>query len=257
MSKKIIKLTFVFLVICIFVSMAAVAVRAENTEAPDATNTTELSGESQKKQAEKQREQLKKEQEKAKEEKVKLKEKQKKLAEAKREAAKKIDEVIKKLQKIKERVSNMPTISSDLKTQLNSKIDDWVTKLNTRKAAVNASTTKEELKVAMDGFRADVKEAKRVIKDIVESIHETHLQKVIAKIEAFIPKVEAKVAAITDNAKKTEATDLVNDAKVQITNAKTLNDAGKIEEARKAIKTAYRDLKNALEIANEKEASDE
>jgi|GEM_PF-3194573 len=252
--KKSIKFILVFL--CVFLSCSVVAVKAE-TEGIDANENTqghETVGQEnpQKKQEQNRiRDKKIKAQQKEKQEVQKEKQKAKKLAEAKQKAVREIDRAIKKLNKIKERVQNMHIISSDLKTQLNAKIDEWIAKFNTRKTAVNSATTKEELKSAMEGFKADVKEAKRVIKDIVAAIHKTHLQEIIAKIEAFIPKVEEKVATITDAIKKAEATDLVSDAKTQIANAKTLVDAGKIEEAKKAIKTAHRDLKNAMEIVNE------
>lgn len=261
MFKKISKAT-VFLVFCfMFLGLSATLVWAEE-DGEDTTLKEQNEQEDLKNKREQERERIKAQQEKIKAEKERLAEKkedfkEKRLAEAKKKAVQEIDRAVKKLSKTKERVSGMPTISDDLKAQLNSKIDEWITKLNARKVAVNAATTGNELKIAMETFKSDVKEAKKVIKDIVESIHKTHLQKVIAKIENFIPKVEEKVAGVSDDSKKAEATDLVNNAKTQIANAKSLTDAGKIEEARKAIKQAYRDLKNALEIVTEKEESDE
>ena len=256
MFKKISQTTM-FLALCfMFLSMTAVLVQAEETNTfEDGYTITEKDREKLQQKREAEQAKLKAQQEKIKTEKEKLKAKN--LEQAKKKVNEAIDRAIRKLNKIKDRVKNMPTVANDLKTRLNSKLDEWISKLNSRKAAVNAATTKDELKSAMEGFKADVKEAKRIIKDIVEAIHKTHLQKVIAKIEAFIPKIEEKVAAITDASKKAEATELVNNAKAQIANAKTITDAGKIEEARKAIKQAYWDLKNALEIVNEKEGSNE
>ncbi|MEK7447452.1 MAG: hypothetical protein AAB632_01505, partial [Patescibacteria group bacterium] len=201
MSKKIVKIMIVPIAVGLFLGLGTVMVRAQNSQAPTSSNGS-----------------LKKEaqQENVQEKKASLK--QKNLEQAKEKVNADISRVIKKLNKTKDRVAAMPNIENSLKTQLNLKIDESITKLNTRKTTVDAATTKEELQSAMEGFKTEVKEAKKIVKDIVEAIHKTHLQTVITKMETFITKVEERVAAITDTSKKAEAEGLVLEAKTKLTN---------------------------------------
>lgn len=249
MKKKISKFILIPLLICSTISVIALSVKAEENRIDRTIPQTKenASGTLKEKQA-----QLR---EKIESKKDTLKEKA--LEKAKTRIANIIEKTIKKLERIKKRVANMKAISGDLKTELNITIDRKISTLNKIKNTAQTATTKEELESAMNSFREELKNTKNIIKDSVEAIHTTHLENIIEKIEALVPKIEKRIEDIPDPSLKKEAEELISKTETQLAEAKTQLASGSLEDARKTTKEAFRNIKYALEIVKDKEVAND
>lgn len=177
------------------------------------------------------------------------------LTKVKQAAVRAIDSTIKKLNKIKDRVAKMKNISDELKAELNEKIDARIAVLMEKKAAVEAATTKEEVKAALGESQKELRSTKDIIKSVVEAIHKTHLQNIITRLEKVLVKLEEKAAALTDT-KKAEADAVIAQARTYLETAKTNITSGNLIEAKADIKKAHKEIVKLLSKVKINKAND-
>ncbi|MCL5094251.1 MAG: hypothetical protein M1355_03910 [Patescibacteria group bacterium] len=183
--------------------------------------------------------------------------KQAALDKVKQATIKAINATIEKLNRIKARVANMTVISEEEKSSLYEKISGRIETLNAKIEEVNAATTVEEVKAVFAGGQKEIRNTVDIVKDIVASIHKTHLLNIITKLETLMATLEGQINQIPDAAKKATAQGYLDAAKAAIANAKVQITAGKLKEARDAIKEAHSNLVKLKNIEkNKKERED-
>ncbi|PIZ00082.1 hypothetical protein COY62_04475 [bacterium (Candidatus Howlettbacteria) CG_4_10_14_0_8_um_filter_40_9] len=167
------------------------------------------------------------------------------LTKVKQATIRAIDSTIKKLNAIKSRVAKMKNIAEELKTGLNEKIDARIAVLQEKMTAVEAATTKEEVKTALGESQKELRNTKDIIKSVVGAIHKTHLQNIIARLEKVLTKLEEKAANLMDT-KKAEADTIIAQAKVYLEAAKTDIAGGNLTETKADIQKAHKEIVKLL-----------
>jgi len=142
----------------------------------------------------------------------------------------------------------MKNIADDLKTELNVKINARIDALEGKKDAIEAATTKEEVKAALGESQKELRNTKDIIKDVVTAIHKTHLQNIITRLEKVLTKLEEKANRLSDE-KKAEADALITQAKSYLSEAKTNIAAGNLKDAKANIKNAHKAIAQLLSKA--------
>lgn len=222
----------------------------ENADSDDSTSDSNTDSSNMKSR----REEIKKDIEEMKNKSAEQKEKAKEtvLAKVKQAALKAVNSTISKLNKIKLRVAKMKVISDELKTELNSKIDVRIAVLEAKKSAIEAATTKEEVKAALGESQKEVRSTLTIVKDIVNAIHKTHLTNIIERLEKVLTKLETKATDLSGTA-KTTVDGLIIEAKTALAAATTDISAGDLKKAKKNIKKAHKAIVKILtSISKEK-----
>lgn len=182
---------------------------------------------------------------------IKAEESKKKVEEVrKRVLLKLVDLQIKHFQKTAERISRMPNIAGNLKTQLANAIEQAVKDFQTFKTKIESATTREDLQALAKEIRDNFKKHKDFIAKIVEAIHSSRLNNLITKFEEQIKKIEDKIAEAKTAGKNVNALETkIADIKIKIGEAKNLRDQGNINGSVEKIKEAKEiisEVRNAL-----------
>jgi hypothetical protein len=85
-----------------------------------------------------------------------------------------LENEIKWFNNLKNRVQNMPNISSDLKTQLISDIDKYIQTLQNKENDIKNSTSQISKKVFVKDFKELLKLKEEIVRKIVNAIHATN-----------------------------------------------------------------------------------
>lgn len=161
-----------------------------------------------------------------------------------------IEVQIKQLDNTKERVAKMPNINTDLKTDLDTKIDAAVVALNAEKAKVQAATataTPEELKNLAKEIRDLLKSKQEIVRQIVKAILVSRTDNAVVKAENRLAEIKAKIAELKAAGKDVaEAEGLFASAEQKVASAKEKSGQKMAKEANDFLKSAYQDMKNIV-----------
>ncbi|MBI4117869.1 MAG: hypothetical protein HY453_02205 [Parcubacteria group bacterium] len=186
---------------------------------------------------------------KTKEEKEEAKKKQeenKKRKEEKRKEVlqKVVNTQIRWFSNVKERVSGMPNVSEELKTQLITEIDTDIQKLNEFKTKIEAATAEEMIALGKE-VKEFFKTKKDVVQKIVAAIHADLAEKAVLKAEERLKSMQEKVAALKADGKDVSSLEnMLSEAEKKIAEAKAAIAKKEIREALGKIKEAYRLFKD-------------
>jgi hypothetical protein len=172
-----------------------------------------------------------------------------------------IDVQIKHFENIKERVQKMPNITDELKTELAAEIDAAIQNLNDYKAKVESAEEQEEIKTLAKEIKDFFKSKRDMVKKIVEAIHNSRANKIMAKAEERLSSIQARIQELKDNGKNTDEIDaLVEEAKDHINNAQEALENGILKEFSEHLKEAYktfREIAKKAKILIDKKEEDE
>ena len=171
--------------------------------------------------------------------------------------------VITKLEEIRANAQSIESVDVDVATSAASKIDELISKLNSKLEAVKSAATKEEYKNALMELKDSVKKAQDYIRTFLPQTFNYRLGGILIKAEQLGARLEkllqnakergkdvTKVTPLVESFKKT-----VVESKQKFEEAKKLFSQNKLEEAKTAMKEAHRLLKKAHEILKQIHAS--
>ena len=151
-----------------------------------------------------------------------------------------IDIQIRHLTNTKERVGKMPNIQDSLKTQLNTKIDEVIQKLNDERIKVQNATTPEALKALAVEIKDYFKSYRDVVKQIVDAIHASRATATIEKATERLTAIQSKLDELKAAGKDVTALQAeLDQAKAKIEDAKTQTTNNQLTQAAQDLKAAY------------------
>jgi len=163
-------------------------------------------------------------------------------------ALKSIERIIAHLQRAEVRIDKSTVIGTAEKVELKTKIDAEIAIFEALKTKAQAIKTKAELQSLAKEIKAQMVKTKVVLKTITNSIHETHLKKMIDKLMVIATRLEKSTGSAIDVQKIKAA---VLEAKTLLTQAQTQADDQKFKEAKELMVQARLKLNEALKLANQ------
>lgn len=161
-----------------------------------------------------------------------------------------IDLQVKHLEKTKERVDRMPNITDALKTQLATEIDADIQALNSKKADVEGTEGKDEIKALAKEIRDFFRSYRDTVKSIVDAIHASRADIAAAKAEARAADIDEKVQELKGQGKNTtELEQELDEADAHIEEAKEEIGRKEFKEANEDLKGAYQKFRSIAEKA--------
>lgn len=174
------------------------------------------------------------------------------LTKAKTAAEKGVESTIKKLNKIKEKVVKLKIVNESLKEDLNAKIDERIELLEDEKDKVLDAETADEVRAIMKSVHTEIRNTVDIIKDIVASIHETHLLSIIDRMQSILDDVDVKV----ENPSK-ELIELVSGTQALLADAKINTESGEYKEAKRDLKEIHKLLGKVIKKVKENKIHDD
>lgn len=173
------------------------------------------------------------------------------LARVKKLAENRISNIIERYERIKTRIADMKVISESEKAGLTSKIDTEITKLQTQNTNVENAATIAEIKVIMAEVKLQVKNSNSIVKEIVESIHVTHLNDIATRLEKILVSLTERVEALKTAGKDVTAMEaLETKAQENIDTARTKVTDGDMKAAKESLVAARLNLVDLLQKVN-------
>lgn len=162
---------------------------------------------------------------------------------------------VKQFENTKERVAKMPNISADLKAELNGKIDTAIDELKAEIIIGSGLSSVDDLKAFAKELKSLFKEKREIVKDIVDAILASRVDKAIDTAENRLAELKVKIDALKASGQNTAELDnllAVAESKIAAAGAK----AGKkeLKAAISDLKEAYKNMKKALEKAEDFES---
>jgi len=165
------------------------------------------------------------------------------LEKAKAMVEKAIDRAVAKLQRIIQRIQNSKVITSDRKNKLVAELNNKIVELQNLKNQVAQATTKEELKTAVSQTKNKFVEIRSIIRRIVDEILASHIDKTIENLNKIVAKLETEITNLKNKGQDvTKLEQALAETKALITNTKTKNDEGSVQEARRLVEQARNKL---------------
>lgn len=146
------------------------------------------------------------------------------------------------MNRTKERVNKMSNIEAALKTDLNTKIANYIAELEKEKTKVNAATTAEALKTLAVEIRNLFKSQHDIVKQIVDAIHDSQEVKALSKAEDRAAAIKAKLEELKAAGKNVSALE------VDLENAKKKIEDARLKIGQKEYESANDILKNVYQI---------
>ena len=161
-----------------------------------------------------------------------------------------IDIRVKHLNRINERVQRMPNITDDLKAELATEIDAQVQALNDQKGRVESAEGREAIKTLAKEIRDLFKAKREVIKSIVDAIHASRADIAAAKAAARAADMDEKLQELKGQGKDTtELEEELDEAEIDIDDAKEAIGKKEFKEANEDLKGAYQKFRSIAEKA--------
>jgi len=152
-----------------------------------------------------------------------------------------VDIQIKWLNRVKERVSKMPNISADLKTQLAAEVDTAIQGLNGFKTRIQSASGRDAIRALAKEVRDFFKLKHEIVRKIVDAIHVSRATNSVAKAEERAAAVKAKVQELKNQGKNTA------EVETELADAEKKIDDAQEAVGRKAFKETNEDLKGAYQ----------
>lgn len=161
-----------------------------------------------------------------------------------------IEVEIKHFNNTADRVAQMPNITSEIKAQLKTAIDNAVQKLNDEKTKVQAATTDDDVKTLAKETKDLFKTHREIVKKIVTGIHASKESSLISKAEERLAAIETKISELKAQGKNvSELETILAAAKTDLASAKEKLSQKSFTEANDLLKSVYEKFKSIAEKA--------
>lgn len=163
-----------------------------------------------------------------------------------------IDIQIKHFERTGGRIEKMSNITREFKDELNAKIGEVLQGLADEKITIENAQTPEEIKALVSDIKESFKSYRKIVKNIVDAILASRVEKAIDKAEKRLDVIAEKVQRLKDRGKDmSEIEKSIDGARNFIENIRGGMGRKTFKETLKDLKDAYQQIRGLIKTVNE------